>query len=82
MSVVRRRHTGAVTSTTQLACLRCGSASIPIVYGMPGPDLFGAADRGEVALGGCVIGNDAPTHRCRGVDCGLEFGRVSWDDAR
>jgi hypothetical protein len=29
---------------------------VPIVYGLPGPDIFEAAERGEVAIGGCVIG--------------------------
>ena len=54
-------------------CPECGSTEvIPIVYGMPGLDLMQAADRGEVALGGCVIveGFD-PTHSCR--VCGHEF---------
>jgi hypothetical protein len=65
--------------TTTTACPRCGSRSIPIVYGLPGMELFEAADRGEVALGGCVIEDGAPEWRCRGVDCGLEFGATSWD---
>jgi hypothetical protein len=28
---------------------------MPIVYGLPGPELFEASMRGEVALGGCCI---------------------------
>ena len=28
---------------------------VPLVYGLPGPDLFDAAQRGEVVLGGCVL---------------------------
>jgi hypothetical protein len=59
-----------VQSTT---CPRCGAASVPIVYGLPSYDLFDAADRGEVALGGCMVEDDQPTRACRGVDCGLEF---------
>jgi hypothetical protein len=58
-------------------CPRCGSASIPIVCGFPAPELFAAADRGEVALGGCCIINEVPTMQCTGVDCGLEFARSS-----
>jgi hypothetical protein len=35
----------------------CGAqTAVPIVYGLPGPDIFEAAERGEVAIGGCVIG--------------------------
>ncbi len=63
--------------TKSPTCPRCGSASIPIVYGLPSGELFEAADRGEVALGGCEI--QAATRQCVGVDCGLEFtpvGRV------
>ena len=29
---------------------------MPIAYGLPGPDLEGAASRREVALGGCIVG--------------------------
>ena len=36
-------------------CPRCGHAMVPLVYGLPGPDLFDAAQRGEVVLGGCVL---------------------------
>jgi hypothetical protein len=50
-------------------CPACGGAGIPILYGLPvAADLFEAADRGEVALGGCVINLDPdhqdPDHRC------------------
>ncbi|UCH79180.1 MAG: hypothetical protein JSU81_04330 [Candidatus Coatesbacteria bacterium] len=36
------------------ACPKCGSDEnvIPIVYGYPSEELFEAAERGEVALGG------------------------------
>jgi len=27
---------------------------VPIVYGLPGPELFERAERGEVILGGCM----------------------------
>jgi hypothetical protein len=38
------------------ACAECGaSATIPIVYGFPGGKAFEATDRGELAVGGCVI---------------------------
>jgi hypothetical protein len=38
------------------ACPGCGaSTTIPIVYGFPSGKTFEAADRGELAIGGCVI---------------------------
>ena len=36
------------------ACPECGGRSIPIGYGLPGPDMFGAAERGELHIGGCT----------------------------
>jgi len=38
---------------------------------MPGPDLIDRSDRGEIVLGGCVMGEDMPDRRCR--DCGHEW---------
>ncbi|MDW3217120.1 MAG: hypothetical protein R8F63_00795 [Acidimicrobiales bacterium] len=50
-------------------CPSCGDdAVIPIEYGMPGPEMQAAAERGEIALGGCVIGPENPNWRC--VVCG------------
>jgi hypothetical protein len=34
------------------------------VFGYPTPETAEAAERGEVALGGCVLWGDEPTHRC------------------
>ena len=45
-------------------CPTCGTVGVPIVYGMPGPELVDAAERGEVFIGGCVITGDDPTHVC------------------
>ena len=50
---------------------RCPSCAgwrvVPIVYGMPGPDLIGASERGEVLLGGCCISERDPAWCC--LDC-------------
>jgi N-formylglutamate amidohydrolase len=51
------------------SCPACGSdAVVPIAYGMPGADLGEAARRGEVALGGCIIGPGQPSLACRSCD--------------
>ncbi|KPK51730.1 MAG: hypothetical protein AMS22_10435 [Thiotrichales bacterium SG8_50] len=42
---------------------------VPIVYGLPGPDLNEAAEKGAVVLGGCVLG--AQNRACRA--CGARF---------
>src|ERR1700675_1315666 len=47
-------------------CPRCGvvATMVPIVFGFPSPETFEAADRGEVAIGGCLVTGEDPTHRC------------------
>lgn len=37
---------------------------VPIVYGMPGPELIEASARGEVSIGGCVVHDDMPAFIC------------------
>ena len=61
-------------------CPSCGSPDVArIVYGMPDPSAMEAAERGEVAIGGCCItvsenGDWAmPELRCR--ECGTDFSR-------
>jgi hypothetical protein len=54
-------------------CPRCGSPeSLRAVVGFPAPELIRAAERGEIALGGCVVFFDEwPQWACG--DCGLRF---------
>jgi hypothetical protein len=55
-------------------CPGCGREdSVPMVWGLPGPDLMELAERGLVALGGCMLPGEAPVLSCRA--CGLEWGR-------
>ena len=37
---------------------------VDILYGMPSPELIEKAERGEIALGGCVIEENQPDRRC------------------
>lgn len=47
-------------------CLQCGSDGVvPIAYGFPGREMWEAEERGELALGGCVITGDDPRWQCR-----------------
>lgn len=47
-------------------CPRCGViAGVPIEYGLPDRELFEQAQRGEVEIGGCLVGDDAPDRFCR-----------------
>ena len=57
------------------ACPRCHSDEvIPIVYGMPAPDVVEESRAGRVALGGHVLGPEAPDWHC--VACGHEWRSV------
>lgn len=48
----------------------------PISYGYPSAEAGQSAERGEIYLGGCVVGRDFPSHRCR--DCGIGLGAFVW----
>jgi hypothetical protein len=53
-------------------CPECGELAVrPILYGMPTPSAFEAAERGEFIIGGCCIFPGQADKRC--TACG-------WDD--
>jgi hypothetical protein len=61
-------------------CPKCGSTdSIPFAYGYPERQLFEAAQRGEVAVGGRALQHDkdgrviSPAWKCKA--CGTPHGR-------
>ena len=55
------------------ACPACAAeAPVRIAYGYPTGDMFEASQRGELALGGCVVESDSPTWACRA--CGHRWG--------
>lgn len=56
-----------------MRCPGCGQdvEPVPVLYGYPTPEAFEAADRGELAIGGCCpdFGPDAVCPVCgEGVD--------------
>ena len=62
-----------MTATTTLPpCPRCGAIqAIPILDGYPSEEMFEAPERGEIRLGGCVIGPESPAFEC--ASCGAEL---------
>ena len=64
-----------MTATLDLPpCPRCGSTdAVEIVYGYPTAETFEAAERGEIVLGGCVIGPEAPDYECRACQAPLPW---------
>jgi hypothetical protein len=60
----------AIEEKAPSRCTRCdGLAIVPIVYGLPRGALIDAAGRGEVVLGGCVVGPQESA--C--LDCGYAW---------
>ena len=53
-------------------CPRCGGVSVPIQYGLGDQRMYQAAERGEIALGGCCLSDDDPAWSC--TQCKLRFG--------
>jgi len=65
-AVVMNSSESITGAGTPQSCPTCGSLDVQaVVYGMPGPGLIEAVERGDVALGGCVVEPDQPTHVCR-----------------
>ncbi len=55
-----------------LTCPFCGSFRvIPIVYGLPGPELVERSEKDKVILGGCMVWEGQPQSHCN--DCGYEW---------
>ena len=74
--IVQRSVTGRTNCVggSGTTCPSCGEGDArPIIWGMPSPELMEAAEAGliDVALGGCCVTEDDPTHECRA--CGRQF---------
>ena len=63
-----------MTVTKHRRCPFCGGKAVPILYGMPTFDAFQRAERGELAIGGCILSDDAPAWQCAE---GHEFGALT-----
>ncbi|MCA9512186.1 MAG: hypothetical protein KC560_15855 [Myxococcales bacterium] len=60
-------------------CDLCGAEGAKrVVYGDPGEDLIESAGRGEIVLGGCLIGGRDPSWLCEGC----AGARDPWDGVR
>ena len=71
------------TSTTFPPCPTCGATdAIHIVYGYPPFELWEAEQRGEIVMGGCVIGPESPDYECRSCGAPLPWVAAPDDDIR
>jgi len=44
---------------------------VPIVFGLPADEALIDAERGKIALGGCMVSENGPEWRCK--SCGHEW---------
>lgn len=57
-------------------CPSCGKQdSVPLIWGLPSPELMDFEERGLVALGGCMVSGEDFAFRCR--ECGVAWGPES-----
>jgi len=57
-------------------CPECGSAErVPLEYGFPTHEMWEAAERGEIGIGGCVIFEGQPDVQCR--NCSTQYNTES-----
>ncbi len=45
-------------------CPRCGGAGVPLLFGLPVFEARAAAEDGKLALGGCIMPEQAPRWQC------------------
>lgn len=62
-----RRLVGQLRSLLQRPdCPKCGAGDVvPVIIGMPGPELMEAEAAGDVVLAGCIVTPDQPNWACR-----------------
>lgn len=66
--------------TRRYDCPKCNkNDGVDIVYGMPSPELAEQAEKGLIALGGCIVEENQPVYRC--LDCGYEWDRAEHFEA-
>jgi endogenous inhibitor of DNA gyrase (YacG/DUF329 family) len=66
------------TETAVPPCPSCGASDpIRIVYGYPGLELGEAEGRGEIILGGCLVGPESPELECRRCGAALPWTATS-----
>lgn len=53
-----------MTDYTSSLCPNCNSEMAPIIYGYPTVEMIDLARQDIIALGGCVVSPDNPTHYC------------------
>lgn len=61
-------------------CTLCNHELVRIIYGYPSMDEIARARNEEIALGGCLIGAELPTHYCYGCHETHPVTHVNYED--
>ena len=70
------RHLSQGEEVDSRRCRHCDGKVVPIAYGYPGGDMWEAAERGTIVLGGCLMSPERATSRC--ARCGTD---ATWERA-
>jgi len=66
-----------MTATTFPPCPRCGATdAVEISHGLPTREAWEAELRGEIVLGGCLVGPESPDFECRSCKAPLPWAAV------
>ena len=59
------------------SCPECGKTDVvvPILWGYPSGEAMEAAERDEIVLAGCMVGDLEPTYYCRSCRIGFELAQ-------
>ena len=59
------------------SCPECGKNDVvvPIMYGYPSDEAMAAAERDEIVLAGCMVGDRDPSYYCRRCRIPFELAR-------
>ena len=60
------------------SCPECGKADavVPILYGYPSDEVMEAAERDEIVLAGCTVGDLDPSYYCRRCLIAFEYAAI------
>ncbi len=63
-------------------CPRCKALiePMPILYGLPGPEMVLGAQAGKIRLGGCIVEPESPDYVCPECDAALPWVRQPGDE--
>jgi hypothetical protein len=62
------------------SCPECGTAGVPLLFGLPAPAAHAAARDGDLALGGCLMPEQPPNWQCPRGHRWRDADEIAWDE--